>query len=146
MISKITLKQLINTKGHKILYTHVSALNAHNVHDVHVSTPGGEWVTAYQVEQRNRLRTVLRDHSQCHKIDSRSEHLRPPTNTREASGGTQRVLDKAFLMRHCFVEQPTDLSDGDISGVHLTTVRALHGYYSCTCINELTYIKFAHMF
>ena len=106
-------------------------------------------MTAYQVEQRNRLRTVLRDHHQCDKVDSRFEHLRPPTNTREASRGTRRVLDKAFLMRHCFVEQPTDLSDGDVSGVHLTTVRVLHGYYctyTCTYINELTCIEFAHIF
>ena len=93
-------------------------------------------MTAYQVEQRNRLRTVLRDHRQYHVPGSRSEHLRPPTNTREASGGTRRVLDKVFLMRHCFVEQPTDLSEGDISGVHLTNVSVtdmVHVYTtSCT--------------
>ena len=93
-------------------------------------------MTAYQVEQRNRLRTVFRGYRQSHEAGSRYDLLRPPTNTREDSGATRRVLDKAFLMRHCFVEQPTDLSDGDISGVDLTTVRAtciysvhVHVYY-----------------
>ena len=82
-------------------------------------------MTAYKVQQRDRLRTVFRSHRQRHEVGwGDSSDLRPPTNTREDSGVTKRMLDKAFLMRHCFVEQPTDLSDADISGVHLTTVRA----------------------
>lgn len=85
------------------------------------SLTGGEWVTAYQAEQRSRLKTVFlsQHHERGH---GSSGHLSPPANTREASGLLKKTLDKGFLTRHCFVEQPTDLSDGDISGVHLKTV------------------------
>ena len=79
-------------------------------------------MTAYQAEQRSRLRAVFLSQHQRQE-PGYSHCVRPPTNTREASGAARRVLDKAFLMRHCYVEQPTDLSDADISGVHLTSVR-----------------------
>lgn len=80
-------------------------------------------MTAYKAEQRSRLRTVfLSQHQSQERGWGSSGHLSPPSNTREASGMPRRVLDKRFLMRHCFVEQPTDLSDADISGVHLRTV------------------------
>lgn len=87
-------------------------------------TTGGEWVTAYQAEQRSKLKTVfLTQHQSLHGGGWGSlGRLSPPANTREASGVPRKKLDKIFLMRHCFVEQPTDLSDADISGVHLTTV------------------------
>lgn len=89
--------------------------------DCVMCTAGGEWVTAYQAEQRSKLKTVfLSQHQSLHNRGS--GRLSPPTNTREASGLPKKTLDKEFLMRHCFVEQPTDLSDGDISGMHLTTV------------------------
>lgn len=84
---------------------------------------GGEWVTAYQAEQRSRLRAVFLSQQQRVAYGQVWSHLRPPTNTREASGATRRVLDREFLMRHCFVEHPTDLSDADISGVHQSSVR-----------------------
>lgn len=81
-------------------------------------------MTAYQAEQRSKLKTVfLTQHQSLHDGGWGSlGHLSPPTNTREPSGVPKKTLDKKFLMRHCFVEQPTDLSDADISGVHLTTV------------------------
>lgn len=85
------------------------------------SLAAGEWVTAYQAEQRSRLKTVFLSQQHVQGQGS-SGYLSPPANTREASGLLRKTLDKRFLMRHCFVEQPTDLSDGDISGVHLRTV------------------------
>ena len=88
--------------------------------DHHSLGAGGEWVTAYQAQQRSRLRTVFL--SQEPRLTGHT-HLTPPTNTREASGVGRRRLDRGFLTRHCFVEQPTDLSEADISGVQQNSVR-----------------------
>ena len=79
---------------------------------------------AYQAEQRTRLRAVfLRQQRQQKRQGERSWALiSPPTNTREASGVGRRALDRELLMRHCFVEQPSDLSHADITGLHLNKV------------------------
>lgn len=84
-------------------------------------------MTAYQAEQRSRLRTVFLSQQQQQRLTYHTQ-LTPPTNTREASGVPRRQLDKTFLMRHCFVEQPSDLSEADISGVHQNTVRPVYTY------------------
>ena len=78
-------------------------------------------MTAYQAEQRSRLRAVF--HSQTYEKGwGKSRYLDPPTNTRDVSGAPRSVLDRVFLMRHCYVEQPCDLSYCDICGVHLKNV------------------------
>ncbi|CAI8026257.1 X-ray radiation resistance-associated protein 1 [Geodia barretti] len=89
------------------------------------SYQGGEWVTAYQAEQRRHLRAVFLSQEQQGRHGSGSWGLlSPPLNTREASGATRRVLNREFLMRHCFVDAPSDLSHADISGVHQKSYRA----------------------
>lgn len=84
--------------------------------------PGGEWVTAYQAEQRSRLKAVFLSQQQPQKGGWASGHLSPPANTREASGLPRRVLDREFLQKHCFVNHPSDLSVADISGANLRAV------------------------
>ena len=85
---------------------------------------------AYQAEQRSRLRAVF--FSQRSPGLTPRSLLPPPTNTREPSGMTKRHLDREFLMRHCFVEQPSDLSDADISGIQQYSVRVYMYVYMCT--------------
>lgn len=48
--------------------------------------------------------------------------LRPPTNTREASGTLRKTLDESFLLKHCYVEKPSDLCVCNISGEALQEV------------------------
>lgn len=48
--------------------------------------------------------------------------LRPPTNTREASGTLKKTLDESFLLKHCYVEKPSDLCVCNISGEALQEV------------------------
>jgi hypothetical protein len=89
------------------------------------SYQGGEWVTAYQAEQRRHLRAVFLSQEQQGRYGPGSWGLlSPPLNTREASGAPRRVLNREFLMRHCFVDTPSDLSHADISGVHQKSYRA----------------------
>ncbi len=55
----------------------------------------------------------------------RSQVIRPPTNTREVSGtlsSRPRALSRKFLLRHCFVSEPNDLSVANISGASLERV------------------------
>ena len=80
-------------------------------------------MTAYQAEQRRHLRAVfLSQEKQGRHGPGSWGLLSPPLNTREASGATRRVLNREFLMRHCFVDAPSDLSHADISGVHQNSV------------------------
>ena len=77
-------------------------------------------MTAYQAEQRRHLRAVLEQEGRGGP--GSWGLLSPPLNTRETSGAPRRVLNRVFLMRHCSVETPSDLSHADISGVHLKSV------------------------
>ena len=81
--------------------------------------PGGEWVIAYQADQRRHLQAVIvplvKEQARGSKI------LRPPTNTREASG-VPRVLDRAFLLKHCYGQEPSDLCVCNVSGKGLQDV------------------------
>ena len=80
----------------------------------------GEWITAYQADQRRRLKAVLST-SVRGGIES-GKALRPPTNTREASGILRKTLDGSFLLKHCYVEKPSDLCVCNISGEGLQEV------------------------
>ena len=75
---------------------------------------------AYQADQRRHLQAVIvplvKEHAR------RSQILRPPTNTREASGVPRKVLDKSFLLKHCYGQEPGDLCVCNISGKGLQDV------------------------
>ena len=80
---------------------------------------GGEWITAYQAEQRSHLKAVMISS----KLDAqRSRVVGPPTNTREASHHARTVLDRSFLLETCFVDAPGDLSVANVSGRELNDV------------------------
>lgn len=80
-------------------------------------------MTAYQAEQRRHLRAVFLSQEQQGRNGPGSwALLSPPLNTREPSGVGRRILNREFLMRHSFVEQPSDLSHADISSVHYKSV------------------------
>ena len=104
-------------------------------------------MTAYQAEQRTRLRAVFFSQQQQQKKRRAGEGswtlLSPPVNTREVSGVGRRVLDREFLMRHCFVERPSDLSHADITGVHQNTVSYCR---HATLVDHCMYICYEHVF
>lgn len=81
---------------------------------------GGEWIIAYRADQRKHLRAVI--------VPLMTEHgtgssiLRPPTNTREASGVPRKVLDRSFLLKHCYGQEPGDLCVCNVSGAGLQDV------------------------
>lgn len=85
----------------------------------------GEWITAYQADQKTRLRVVLST-SMRGGIES-GRTIRPPTNTREVSGAPRKMLDRMFLLKHCYVEEPSDLCVCNVSGEGLKVV-SLDGY------------------
>lgn len=81
---------------------------------------GGEWITAYQAEQKRHLQAVMLSS----KFEERqSKVIGPPVNTREASCSRRAVLDEQFLLENCYVCTPSDLSEANISGKALTEVR-----------------------
>ena len=88
--------------------------------EIMISLQGGEWVIAYQADQRRHLQAVIvplvKEHARESKI------LRPPTNTREASGVPRKVLDRAFLLKHCYGQEPGDLCVCNVSGRELQDV------------------------
>ena len=75
---------------------------------------------AYQADQRRHLQAVIvplvKEHARTSKI------LRSPTNTREASGVPRKVLDKLFLLKHCYGREPSDLCVCNVSGKELQDV------------------------
>ncbi len=84
---------------------------------------GGEWITAYRVEQKKRFTTTL---SHTRPDGSLSRLIHPPTNTREVSGSLSsrgHVLNKEFLLHRCYVSKPSDLSVVSIRGSNLERVR-----------------------
>lgn len=81
---------------------------------------GGEWITAYQAEQRKHLKAVIT--ATRGEGSKGSKVVRPPTNTREASYVPPIVLNASFLLEHCCIESPGDLSDANISGKQLKDV------------------------
>ena len=90
----------------------------------YVTDSGGEWITAYRVEQKKRFKTILSSASPEASSNS-SRIFRPPTNTREASGSIvsrRYTLNKSFLLSHCYVDEPSDLCVANISGVGLEYV------------------------
>ena len=79
-------------------------------------------MSAYQAEQRSRLKAVL---SPSVRRATGNSLPRPPTNTREASGLSRQLLpalDEPFLLKHCYVERPGDLCVCNISGAGLEVV------------------------
>ena len=96
--------------------------------DGRVCAVDGEWITAYQADQKTRLRVVLST-SMRGGIASGTT-IRPPTNTREVSGAPRKMLDAVFLLKHCYVEEPSDLCVCNISGEGLKVV-SLNGYTLC---------------
>lgn len=80
---------------------------------------GGEWISAYQTEQKKRLRAVL---STSARETKSAGTVNPPANTREVSGALKKILDGFFLLKHCYVEDPSDLCVCNISGVGLRSV------------------------
>ena len=84
---------------------------------------GGEWITAYQAEQKRHLRTVM----VSSKLEgTRSKVIAPPTNTREASSSQKCILNTRFLLENCYVNTPNDLSVANISGKELIDVSSDH--------------------
>jgi hypothetical protein len=80
-------------------------------------------VIAYQADQRRHLQAVIVPLVKEHARGSRgSKILRPPTNTREASGVPRKVLDRAFLLKHCYGREPGDLCVCNVSGKGLQDV------------------------
>ena len=58
--------------------------------------------------------------------------MRPPTNTREVSGSLSsraHVLNKEFLLSHCYINDPSDLSVANISGADLDHVSLVFGLW-----------------
>ena len=81
-------------------------------------------MTAYQADQRRYLRAVIvplaKEQARRPKI------LRPPANTREASAAIQqKVLDGAFLLKHCYGQEPSDLCVCNVSGKGLQDVKII---------------------
>ncbi len=75
-------------------------------------TLAGEWITAYQAEQWQHLKAVMKST----KLEGkRSKIIYPPTNTREASSVLHPVLNKLFLLLNCYVTSPGDLCVANIS-------------------------------
>lgn len=89
---------------------------------VAVAVKGGEWVTAYQADQRRHLQAVIVPLVTERVTRQGSKILRPPTNTREASGVPRKVLDREFLLRHCYGREPSDLCVCNVSGEELQDV------------------------
>lgn len=83
---------------------------------------GGEWITAYQLEQSRRLKAVVSSSVRDTESARARRAFRPPTNTREASGVPKMLLGSSFLLKHCYVEQPSDLCVCNISGMGLRDV------------------------
>ena len=77
---------------------------------------------AYQADQRRHLQAVIVPLVNERIARQRSKLLRPPTNTREASGVSRKVLDKAFLLRHCYGREPSDLCVCNVSSAELQDV------------------------
>ena len=61
-----------------------------------------------------------------HVIRQGSKILRPPTNTREASGAPRKVLDREFLLKHCYGRAPSDLCVCNVSSKELQDVSRMH--------------------
>ena len=87
---------------------------------------GGKWKNSYNAEERRHLKAVmmpLRKIEPTKKIEPlRSKVTLPPPNTREAGCPSHNRLSKKLLMKHCYVEQPSDLTVANISGYQLTDV------------------------
>lgn len=96
---------------------------------VHSIPIGGEWVIAYQTDQRRHLQAVIVPLVAEHSIHQGSKILRPPTNTREASGVPRKVLDRSFLLKHCYGQEPGDLC---VCNVSSNDLRDVSGEYLCT--------------
>lgn len=85
---------------------------------------------AYQADQRRHLEAVIVPLVTERVTRHGSKLLRPPTNTREASGVPGRkVLDRSFLLSHCYGREPSDLCVCNISGVELQDVSLIHTIY-----------------
>lgn len=83
---------------------------------------GGEWVIAYQANQRQHLQAVIVPLVTERVIRQGSKILYPPTNTREASCAPRKVLDGEFLLKHCYGRKPSDLCVCNISSEELQDV------------------------
>lgn len=83
---------------------------------------GGEWITAYQADQRRHLQAVMLSS----KLEARgSKVINAPANSREASCSQHPVLDEQFLLENCYVFSPSDLSKANISSKELKDVSML---------------------
>ncbi|ELU12376.1 hypothetical protein CAPTEDRAFT_227314 [Capitella teleta] len=96
---------------------------------------GGAWLTAQKVEQRRRFKAVL-----CAKPRSYDD-IRRERNQNSAKMGTaiipaaslvtetpefddeNKILDGFFLMKHCCVDDPTDLCSVNINGQNLSETK-----------------------
>ncbi len=87
---------------------------------------GGEWITAYKAEQTSRLKAVLKS-SKPGKSE-RSKVTLPPANTREASSLPRSILDRPFLLLHCYAKCPSDLSVANISASKLKDVSPIQQF------------------
>ena len=81
---------------------------------------------AYQADQRRHLEAVIIPLVNERIARQGSKLLRPPTNTREASGVSRKVLDKSFLLRHCYGREPSDLCVCNVSSAELQDVSNTH--------------------
>lgn len=81
---------------------------------------GGEWITAYQADQRRHLQAVMLSS----KLEERSKSINAPANSREASCSRHAVLDEQFLLENCYVFSPGDLIEANISSKELKDVSA----------------------
>ena len=113
------------------------------------SLSGGEWITAYQAEQRRHLKAVMKS---TKPGGQRSKMIYPPTNTREASSFLRPSLNGLFLMLNCFVKSPGDLCVANISGKDLKDVSKLLADKAnilvtdyCVFDVKTTYLVFGHV-
>ncbi|CAD5113791.1 DgyrCDS2958 [Dimorphilus gyrociliatus] len=101
------------------------------------NSSGGAWVVEQKAEQRRRFKAVLCANPRTFE-DIREERKKaertgtdfqapsvPPATSRKDNDDEDdiKILDGFFLLKHCFVEDPTDLCSVNISGCGLTDVK-----------------------
>ncbi|CAG5120232.1 unnamed protein product, partial [Candidula unifasciata] len=94
------------------------------------SEASGAWVLAHEDEQKRRFKAVLcakhRTYSQIKEQRKNSELEAPKLATDKLDDSSKKVdtsvdiLDKHFLMKHCCIDDPSDLCSLNISSRQLT--------------------------
>ncbi|EDV29616.1 uncharacterized protein TRIADDRAFT_52191 [Trichoplax adhaerens] len=91
---------------------------------------GGAWLIAYNIAQQNHFKAILCAEKGEKKEEGRTlsnnrgEIIKNPKNTPAVKNSPLKVLDGFFLLKHCGVEDPSDLCSINISGCQLTDVNS----------------------